>query len=268
MSMALSRGLGVLELLTGQPSGLPLHELANKLGMPKSAAHRTLTELVALGYLRQDRSQENYFLSLKVVSIAQRHLAQIPMVDLAKPLLDRLAATSGELARLSIVDGASLVWVAKTQGARSALRYDPDAGKEVKLSCTASGLAWLSTLTNEEAIALVSMQGYADTDDYGPNAPRSEEDFLRELRTARDQGYGYVDGSFEAGTAAVAVPVVPHAGDSAAGVLNVAGPSIRLSAERAAALVPELKQAASELAMLFGDKPESPASVSDGAVQL
>ncbi|MFT4470500.1 IclR family transcriptional regulator [Arthrobacter sulfonylureivorans] len=261
MSMALSRGLQTLEIMAGQVEGLPLNEIVVQLGLPKSAAHRTLTELVDLGYLRQDHPQGNYVLSMKVVSIAQRHLAQIPLVDLAKPFLDRLAASSGELSRLSIVDGASLVWVAKTQGAKSALRYDPDAGQEVKLSCSASGLAWLSTLSDEEAIALVELQGYADSDSYGPAAPRNAEEYLRELNVARERGYGYVSDSFEPGVSAVAVPIVPVGAGKAAGVLNLCGPSVRLTAERSEEFVPELKQAAAELALLFNDQTSAQGAV-------
>ena len=67
------------------------------------------------------------------------------MVDVAQPSLDRLAEESRELVRLAIVDGSELVFVAKAQGATRGLRYDPDMGLSVPLSCSAAGHAWLST---------------------------------------------------------------------------------------------------------------------------
>jgi len=82
------------------------------------------------------------------------------IVDIAQPLLDRLAATSGELVRLSIVDGDRLTWVARAQGARRGLRYDPDMGMDATLSCTATGHAWLLTMTDEEALQRVARQGF------------------------------------------------------------------------------------------------------------
>ena len=40
--------------------------------------------------------------------------------------------------RLAIVDGEELVFVAKAQGAVRGLRYDPDMGLSVPLSCSAA----------------------------------------------------------------------------------------------------------------------------------
>ena len=42
--------------------------------------------------------------------------------DVAQPILERLAANSGELARLAVVEGEGMLWVAKAQGARHGLR--------------------------------------------------------------------------------------------------------------------------------------------------
>ena len=153
MSNALERGLHAIELLAGKSTGLPLQQVAEALDIPPSATHRMLTCLVEQGFVRQDHQHGNYVLALKVISLALKHLSQSDMVELAKPVLDRLARLSGELVRLSIVDGDNLVWISKAQGSRSGLRYDPDAGAEAKLCCTASGLAWLSCLSNERALS-------------------------------------------------------------------------------------------------------------------
>ncbi|AJE22814.1 transcriptional regulator, IclR family [Azotobacter chroococcum NCIMB 8003] len=181
MSNALERGLSALELLAGNAAGLPLQKVAETLGIPPSATHRMLNCLVEQGYVRQEHQHGNYILALKVVSLALRHLSQCSLVDLARPVLERLAGLSGELVRLSIVDADRLVWVSKAQGARSGLRYDPDAGAEAKLCCTASGLAWLSCLSNEQALELVYRQGLARPGEYGPNAPTTVEDLLARL---------------------------------------------------------------------------------------
>ena len=57
---------------------------------------------------------------------------------------------SGELVRLAIVDGNELGFVAKAQGATRGLRYAPDMGLSVPLSCSAAGHAWLSTMSDED----------------------------------------------------------------------------------------------------------------------
>ncbi|AYG44631.1 IclR family transcriptional regulator [Pseudomonas sp. Leaf58] len=246
MSNALERGLHAIELLAGKSTGLALQQVAEALDIPPSATHRMLNCLVEQGFVRQEHQHGHYVLALKVVSLALKHLSQSDMVDLARPILERLAQASGELVRLSIVDGDSLIWISKAQGSRSGLRYDPDAGAEAKLCCTASGLAWLSCLSNERALELVYRQGLAKPGEYGPNAATTIEQLLDNLKIAREQGYASVDESFEVGAASMAA-AIRDSQQQVVGVISIAGPSVRLSAERMQTLKAALLEAAHEI---------------------
>ena len=172
------------------------------------------------------------------------HLSGIPLVDLARPILQELAEESGELARLSLPDGYRLVWVAKAQGASAGLRYDPDNGRTVPLDNTSTGLAWLSPM-DEESVRSWSESSCANGDSPGADADR----VLPQLSLVRSDGYSYKDSTYELGTAAVAVPIIGPTG-TAVGVLNVAGPSVRLTRQKALGLVPSLKEKAARLASL------------------
>jgi IclR family acetate operon transcriptional repressor len=172
MSIALERGLSVLEHLARHPQGLPITLIAAELDIPLSACHRLLAGLQRRDYVRQARKQGDYVLTTKVVSLGLGFLSSAGIVDIAEPILERLAETSGELVRLSIVDEDRLTWVAKSQGTRQAgQRYDPDMGQDVQLSCTSSGHAWLMTMSDERALALVSRQGFGAPERHGPKAP-------------------------------------------------------------------------------------------------
>lgn len=247
ISGALSRGLAVLEELAGSPTGRSVQQVAQALDLPKSAAHRILVNLVEDGYARQDPATGDYRLTLRMVSLALRHLAENSLVDLARPVLDRLAAASGELVRLSLVDGDRLVWVAKAQGATAGLRYDPNSGAEARLSCTANGLAWLSGISDERALELMLRQGLADPAEFGPNAPTTIEDFLGRLRRARADGYATTSDTFEPGASAMAAPVRRRPDGEVVGVLSIAGPSVRLTADRMGELAEPLTRACAEL---------------------
>ena len=153
MSSLLERGFQVLELLAAHPEGKALSSIAAEAGLPLSATHRLLAELARCGYVRQARNQGDYVLTIKLVSLGLGFLSASGVVDVAQPSLDRLAEESRELVRLAIVDGSELVFVAKAQGATRGLRYDPDMGLSVPLSCSAAGHAWLSTMSDEEALA-------------------------------------------------------------------------------------------------------------------
>ncbi|SPO54846.1 IclR family transcriptional regulator [Pseudomonas sp. JV551A1] len=242
----IERAFSLVESLTGEPQGLPLQTLAERLDIPKSATHRMLTELVRLGYVRQNRDNSRYQLSAKLVALGFRYLASSG-ADIIQPILDRLAQDSGELVRLGVIDGTRQTWIAKSQGARSGLRYDPDMGRDAPLFYTASGHAWLASLDDEQALQMVLRQGIADPAQFGPNAPRSTDELLAYLRRARERGFAWVEETSAIGTSALAAVVRRPQGDEVIGVLSIAGPSARLAQSRLAELAPLLLAAAEEL---------------------
>ena len=252
----LDRGLAILELLAANPSGLPMHEIADRLNIPRSATHRLLTELIRHGYARQHKEYGEYTLTLKLCSLGLSQLSGLGVVDISQPILDELAKNSGEVARLSVIDGDQLVWVAKAQGASSGLRFDPDMGGVVDLLSTASGHAWLSCLSEELAIELITRQGgFVQRDDYGPNVPRTVQDFLKMLHDARRRGFSIVSEAVHLGIAAVAAPIRHPQSDHVIGVISIAGPHLRLTDERLEDLGPIVVAATNELAATCAGSP-------------
>lgn len=260
MNIALERGLAVLEHLTRYPEGLPLSLIATELDIPLSACHRLLADLQQRGYVRQARKQGDYVLTLKMVSLGLGFLSSAGIVEVAEPLLERLAQTSGELVRLSIVDDDRLIWVAKSQGMRqTGLRYDPDMGMDARLSCTASGHAWLMSLSDERAMELVSRQGFGLPAEFGPKAPTTLKALLGFLHAGRVRGYAMIDEVFAPGMTAMAAPVFRRR--EVIGVISIAGPRARLDSVRMHELAPALLEAATQLgpisnaSTLFGRPP-------------
>ena len=248
MTTQIERGLAVLEYLASHPEGAPLSDIAATLAMPLSAVHRLLSELAKSGYVRQLRGQGDYGLTIKLVALGLGYLGASGLVDVAQPSLDRLAVESAELVRLAIVDGEDLVFVAKAQGATRGLRYDPDMGLSVRLSCSAAGHAWLSTLDDEAALQKVTRQGFGSPRDYGPNAPTTVKALLGCLRATRKRGYATIFEVFAPAMAAMAAPVVVQG--VAIGVVTIAGPSVRLDEARMTALSGALMETARELGEL------------------
>lgn len=246
MSGQLERSLNVLEYLVARPAGSSLSSLATALNLPLSATHRMLTELIRLGYVRQDQSHGEYILTIKLVAMGLSFLSASGITDVAQPLLDRLAADSGELVRLAVVDGDELTFVAKAQGARHGLRYDPDMGLSVQLSCSAAGHAWLSTMTDEEALQRVAKQGFGKPEDFGPKAPTTVKAVLGFLKLARGRGFSMIVDVFAPGMSAMAVAVRNPLGQ-VIGVVTVAGPLMRLTEERMLALGPVAMDAADQI---------------------
>ncbi|MEY4284715.1 MAG: IclR family transcriptional regulator [Betaproteobacteria bacterium] len=254
MNGILERTLAILELLAQHGEGLELVQVADRLGIPKSAVHRLLASLMHTGYVRQVKGHGQYLLTTKLVSMGLSYLSQSGIVDVAQPLLNQLAERSGELVRLSVVDGERLTWVARAQGARQGLRYDPDMGSDARLSCSSSGWAWLSTLDDNQALALLAHQGLGSPSDFGPNAPTSLQAVMAEVQATRERGYSITVDTYTLGLSAISAPV-RFAGQAAFGVVTIAGPSVRLDAPRMAELAPDLMACAQQLAAASGASP-------------
>jgi DNA-binding IclR family transcriptional regulator len=263
----LNRGFAVLEWLAANSSGLSVREIATKLNIPASATHRILAELVQYGYVGQEQEYGKYFLTLKMCSLGLAQLSRRGIADIAQPILEQLARLSGEVARLGIVDGEQLVWVAKAQGATRGLRFDPDMGGIAPLSNTASGHAWLACLSDEEAVRLVTKQGTLARigDDEGKNAPRTIGALLQYLHQARARGYSTLAEAVHVGIAAVAAAVIHPGSGQAIAVLAIAGPHVRLTDRKMAQLGPAVVEAARNLAATSAASPllrkASPADV-------
>lgn len=255
MTSARDRALAIVELLVQHVYGLPMSEIADQLDIPRTAVHRVLADLKETGYVKQDPRTSHYRLTVKLASLGLSYLAASGITDATQPLLDDLAEASAELVRLAVIEDDRLIWVAKAQGARGGLRYDPDAGADVYLPATANGLAWLAAESDERALALISSQGLDRIRDHGPGAPQSLKTLMEQLEQTRQRGYASVFDAYEAGTSAMAVAI--RAGDASEPIatVSIAGPSIRMTEARMQALAPLLVQCAQELGIASRSSP-------------
>jgi DNA-binding IclR family transcriptional regulator len=247
------RCLSIIQLLAEDAAELPLGEIAERCGLPKSGAHRLLATLVDLGWVRQDPQTSFYQLTMRLAILGQKFYVATGIPDICQPLLDRLARSSREFVRLAVVDSDSLVWVAQAQGAAGGLMYQPSlTTTTVPLYATASGKAWLSTLPSDRAVQVVLKNGGFDrANDYGPNVIRSVEGLMRGVEATRERGYGIANSEAEPGVTALAAAIRSGPDGAAVGTVSIAGPSVRMTEQRVRELAPSVIAAASELSSLW-----------------
>lgn len=249
------RCLAIIELLADGAREMPLGEIAERLDLPKSGAHRLLATLVDIGWAVQDRGTGFYRLTMRLAVLGQRFYVASGVPDICQPLLDRLAVDCREFARLAVVDGDSLVWIAHAQGATGGLGlvYHPtDTTGTVPLYATASGKAWLATLSADEAASYVMHSGgFEHADRYGPNVIRSIEALLRDLRTTARRGYGLALNEAEPGVTAIGAAIRSGPDGVAVGTVSIAGPTVRVDEARVRELAPQVVRCASEMSALW-----------------
>lgn len=242
----IDRCFDILELLFRNPKGLSLSEIGQASGIPLATAHRMLSLIKERGYIAQDH-REQYYLSLLLPSMGKNFLASTGFSELIQPLLDRIAEDTGEHVRLAAVLDNQLVWVLRSVVSRHGLQYRGKTETQVVPHITASGKVWLSTLSDEEVVQIISEWDVAKAVEYGgPNATTSVKGLFANLREARKLQYAAIEEEAEVGVAAVAVGIYDNndASQHLLGTLSIAGPSARLGRDELGKLAENLKSAA------------------------
>ncbi|QBR93819.1 IclR family transcriptional regulator [Nocardioides euryhalodurans] len=101
-SQTLDRGLRVLSVLAGTPTGLTVTELASTIGVNRTVVYRLVSTLEQHALVRRDRTGRLH------VGLGVLHLSaavQPVLRDAATPVLRELAETVGCTAHLTIADG-------------------------------------------------------------------------------------------------------------------------------------------------------------------
>lgn len=108
-SQTLDRGLRVLEVLAGSPSGLSVTELAGVVGVNRTVVYRLVATLELHGLARRDSSGRLH-VGLGVLTLARG--LQPVLRELANPVLRRLAEELGATAHLTVADGGEALAIA------------------------------------------------------------------------------------------------------------------------------------------------------------
>ena len=242
--------VAVVECLAAEARSMRSSEIADRLGLQRSGAHRLLTALCGLGWVEQDPDTDFYRLTLKLATLGHRYLAGTRILDLCQPVLDRAAGESRELVRLAVIENDELVTIAHAQGAQGSLICQSRVFPTLPLHVTASGKAWLATLPNERALELVLAGGFGAPEDFGPRAVRTIEGVIRELDNTRTRGYGLAIEEAEPGVTGLAVCIRPEGADPRA-VLAISAPAVRMSEQRLEEIAEIARARAADLAALW-----------------
>ncbi len=203
---SVSTDVGVLDkaatiLAAVEQRPLALAGLVEATGFHRATAHRLATALEEHGLLRRD-GVGRFVLGPWLVSLGSRAAAGLPLREVARPVLERLVAETGESAQLYVTQGESRLCVESVESPNG-LRTIVAVGQTLPLDRGSAGK------------------------------------ILRGDARALRQGWAESVGEREAGVASVSAPIVNLAGEIVAAV-SVSGPierTTRQPAKRYAAVV-------------------------------
>lgn len=203
--------------------------IAEATGLTKPTTHRLINALQAHGLLMHVGGL-GYALGPRLLALATTAMRELPLRQLARPSLERLARTTGESAQLYVRTGDRRICVDAVESANE-LRTIVRVGASLPLGKGSAGkvfLAWGQIPATEDVA-----------------------DIETALLTTRRRGWADSYGEREAGVASVSAPIFgPY--DQLLAAISVSGPQARLAGAQAKRYGPALVEAAREIEALLG----------------
>jgi len=231
---AVDRALAILLCFTPSDGGLTLTEIAERVEIHKSTAHRLLATLEARRFVHRDKASGLYRPGVQLVELASLVLRDMDLQRWAEPYLQSLSAECGEAVDLAALDGNAVVYLQVIDSPKR-IKIAAAVGQRLPVHCTATGKAFLAFLPPGQVTEILG----GDLRRYTSNTVVGIPDLRRELQLTRQRGYAMSEEEFEPDINALAAPVLDAHGFPVA-VVAVVGPSFRLTRERMLSLGPAL----------------------------
>lgn len=117
---------------------LGVSDIARRLGIAKSTAHRLLQTLISRGFVEQDQSTGQYRLGIHLYELGQLALARNELRYAALPTLRQVAQATSLTVNFSVPEGADVVFVERIEN-RDGVRILGHFGRRLPSHCTSSG---------------------------------------------------------------------------------------------------------------------------------
>ncbi|WP_223478288.1 IclR family transcriptional regulator domain-containing protein [Oricola indica] len=241
----LTKAIDVLEMIAGRPGDIESSELAELTGIPKPTLYRILAALSARGLVRSDGHRHRYSLGYQIVEMAMNVWASSDLPILAATELRRLRDLSGETAYLAVMREGGVLSIARSEGAHTQ-RSAAQPGAVKPLHCTSQGKSILAYLPNDQRARLLPSPLERMTEKTITDATLLK----LELARIRNRGFAIDDEEILMGTRCVGAPILDKNGAPVAAI-SVAGPTFRMTMERAEFLGKEVAAVAQQVSEIF-----------------
>ncbi|MBM3368986.1 MAG: IclR family transcriptional regulator [Betaproteobacteria bacterium] len=245
-SAASVRAFAVLDALVDDDGPVTLATLAGRVALPKPTVHRLLAQLETAQLVSRELEGRRFGVGPRLSRLALRVLTNSTVRGARHAILQCLVDDLGETCNLTMLDGASIVYVDRVE-TPSPLRVNLQPGSTVPLHCTASGKLLLALLPGpRRGRLLAQLRLERQTENTLVDRSALED----ELKRVRRDKVGVDAEEFVTGLVCVAVPIF-DTDDRAIAAVAVQAPVARMPLPRALEHVPRLQRAAGQLAASF-----------------
>jgi DNA-binding IclR family transcriptional regulator len=192
-------------------------EIARMLSINKSTAFGILRTLQEDAYVLKDRSTKKYAVGRELVTLSKLISRTADLAHVARPFLERLAESVDETVFLGVREGTTIKIIDVIESKKN-LTISSPVGTRLPITVAAPGKAYLSSLRDQEVVALLKEKGLTP---WTRTSITDINHFLREIEATRKQGFALDREEYLTGVRGVATHIA--SGDRAVGVIWVAG---------------------------------------------
>ena len=215
----IARAAEILRRLAAEPEGLNLVDLAARVDLPRSTAHRIIWALSQEGFVRAAPSGKlRIGPALVGIAVSSRR----DLRHEAGPYLERLSHELQETVDLAVLDAGEVLFIDQYPSSRT-LRIVAEIGARFPLYCSANGKAILAALPEDEVDVLLPRRLEPVTS----HTITDRSALLRELERVRETGIAYDREEHTAGVIAVGMAIHDSVGTLAA--VTVVVPAARFT---------------------------------------
>ena len=259
---SVARAMRLIEIVADGPAeGRSLSELARELGASKSTTLALARTLASAGMLRDSRPGPRYSLGTALIRLGDITKSQLPLGDICRPVLSRLAELTKMTSRVAIYDQGYPVFIERVDGPGS-VRFHTPLGQREEPHASAAGKAILATLGEDQVRAICADHGLA------ARTSRTITDIgslLSALAAARSDGFAVDDEEDAEGIFCVGAAFFGHDG-GCAGAISVTGIKSDLPAWKVNELGRTVRRAADQVSELLGGDRYSTWNLTAGAL--
>lgn len=209
-NQSLIRGLRLLELLSQFPNGCPLAQLTEISGLNKSTVHRLLQGLQNEGFVQPASTTGSYRLTTKCLSLGQKTLSSLNIINVAAPHLEKLNLALGETVNFSKREQDHAIMIYKLEPTTGMMKTRAYIGQHLKLYCSAMGKIYLAYEENPDYLTVYWQSHQETIEQLTPNTVTQLEVMQQELAEIRQDQFAMDREENELGVVCVAAPVFDY----------------------------------------------------------
>ncbi|MET3289264.1 UNVERIFIED_CONTAM: IclR family KDG regulon transcriptional repressor [Brevibacillus sp. OAP136] len=236
---SLENALRILGLFSVEEPDFSTKEIAERLSIAESTAHRLLSTLKKEGFIAKDNMTNKYRLGISIRALESVLLKDLDLYHASESILHALAKKVNEAVSLCILYANQTLYVNTVDSDHPVYDGLTYIGKTQPILRTSAGKVLLSTKNQNEIEEMMSSGETFNHADWLPYDPA-------EMMEVRETGYAVSYNNFSSGLTSIAVPVKNGKGEILA-ALELIGPEQRIRPSSIDIHVKVLTKAAIEL---------------------